>query len=808
MADNPPTDDTQERAPARALISKLLAEWPGLVVALALFGLFASVLFGQDTLFYRDLYRHYMPIGQLLSPLDGFAVSLLWDPYLNGGQPWLANPNCFALYPSRVLYFVLTPLAAFNWEIFLHHLLGTLGTYLLSRRLRLSPAGAATAAAVWAFAGVSVSMVHLGRFLSYHALPFAALAAVGICRHRPWGRWFAVLTGGFFLQLLSGAVELVPVTLLLTATMVIGLEANIRDWVRPLFSVTASLVLATGLAAIQIVPAVHFLKLTARAAAGNGAGILDWSFSPLRMVEILVPGALGPLDVANPAAAYWGSQVVDQGVPLLLSVYGGAAAIVLAAAALVIPAGDAIWRRLRWALLAAIFLSVAAASAASLPFARSLFGAAPWLAVIRYPVKLLTLSVVPFALLAGWGVHRLTTEGGRFAKATAVAAAAVAAVAAICSTIIRVFPRAAEEALGWYFRTLVPGMVEGVTAGLDHCVLALFGVVLTAGLIILGAHRAPRVLIVFLVVADLLTAASAVWFTGPRAAFGRMPPIAAAVRGHLQGGVLFRDANPLEIVPPLPADRAWAPAAWWSSVLDDHLATTWSIPTIFHSNTSSLVSERVERLRLGVLSLGWSRRVGVLNAAGVSVILTFDEIADPRLQLVDEYPISGDDILRLYRKDSVSAGSWLARESTVVADGDEALASLLSGRFDPHQTVILEPLSGKSPSLGQRLAGFAGFQQILFEETLRVDEDAYLVLSLPWHPEIIALVDDEQRPLERANFAFSAVALAPGSHDVRIIYRPGSVFWGALLSVLSLIFWISVCIGLRRARRLKAIPAG
>ena len=801
MADNQPMEHKVEPAPAGGLASTLLWEWPGLVVGLALFGFFASVLFGQDTLFYRDLYRHYMPIGQLLAPSAGSAVSLLWDPYLNGGQPWLANPNCFALYPSRVLYFVLTPLAAFNWEIFLHHFLGTLGTYLLARRLRLSPAGAATAAAVWAFAGVSVSMVHLGRFLSYHTLPFAALAAVGISRHRHRGRWFAMLTAAFFLQLLSGAVELIPVSLLLAMTMVTGLQPGFRQWSRSLLSIATSLVLAIGLAAIQIVPAIHFLKFTARAASGIGAGILDWSLSPLRVVEILVPGAFGPLDVANPESAYWGSQIVDQGIPLLVSVYGGAAAILLAVAALIAPTGDEVWRRLRWFLLAAIVVSGVVASAASLPFAQSLFDAAPWLAAVRYPVKLLTLFVLPFALLAGWGAHRLTFEGGLFAKITAVLAAVATAGVAIFSMVARVFPGAAEGALEWYFHNRTPGTLEGVTAGLDHSGLALIGVLLTAGLIIRGIRSTGRTLLVILVAADLAAAASAFWLTGPKAAFGRMPPIAAAVRSQLHQGVLFRDANPIEVVPPLPANRAWAPAAWWFSVVDDHQATTWSIPTIFHPNTSSLVSERVERLRLRVLSLEWSRRLGVLNAAGATVILTFDEIADPRLQLVDEYPVSGDVILRLYRNDSALAGFWFAREFVVVADGDEALASLLSGRFDPHQTVILERSSPSGPSTGQRLAAMVGLDQTLFEEEVDLQEDAHIVFTLPWHQEMVAYVDTTQSVFERANFAFSAIEVPEGRHRVRVAYRPGSVFWGGLISLASAMGWAAFAFLRRRSNR-------
>ncbi len=748
------------------------------------------MLVGQDTLFYRDLYRHYMPIGQLLAPAAGSAVSVLWDPYLNGGQPWLANPNCFALYPSRVLYFLLSPLTAFNWEIFLHHLLGTLGIYFLARRLRLGPGGAATAAFVWAFSGVSISMVHLGRFLGYHTLPFVALAAAAISRQGRWGRWFAVLTGAFVLQLLSGAVEIVPVSLLLAVMMVVGLEPDVRAWGRRLIFIATSLVLATGLAAVQIVPAVHFLRLTARAATEIGSSALDWSFSPLRIVEVLVPGVLGPLDVANPSAAYWGSQLVDQGVPLLLSVYGGAVAVLLATVALVVPSGNGTWGRLRWALLATIVLSGVVASAAGIPFAAGLFDAAPWLAVIRYPVKLLTASVVPLALLAGWGAQRLTTERGHFATATAVLAAAAAAALVILATGARLFPRVAEAALGGYFNNRAPGMVEGVTAGLDHSALALLGLMLSAGLLVRGSWGSARFLVAVLVGADLVVAASFVWLTGPKTAFATMPPLAASVRLHLDGGTLFRDANPVYLVPALPADRAWAPASWWSSILDEHLATTWSIPTVFHPNTSLIVSQRMERLRLHLLELGWFRKLGVLDAAGVSVILTHNEIADARVRLEEEFPISGGDVFRLYRVVSPPGSYWVVPESRVVEGGEESLAVLLSGTFDSRKMVVLERSPPRRPSLGQRMALAVGLQQTLFEMEVEAPEDAHLVLTLPFHPEIMVLVDARQTTLERANFAFSSVPVSGGRHLVRVMYAPASVLWGALLSVASLVAWL------------------
>ena len=47
------------------------------------------VVVGDHTLFYRDLYRQHMGTARLLHSAE-LPFGLLWDPFLNGGQPLLA----------------------------------------------------------------------------------------------------------------------------------------------------------------------------------------------------------------------------------------------------------------------------------------------------------------------------------------------------------------------------------------------------------------------------------------------------------------------------------------------------------------------------------------------------------------------------------------------------------------------------------------------------------------------------------------------------------------------------------------------
>jgi uncharacterized membrane protein YfhO len=58
-------------------------------------------------------------------------------------------------------------------------------------------------------------------------------------------------------------------------------------------------------------------------------------------------------------------------------------------------------------------------------------------------------------------------------------------------------------------------------------------------------------------------------------------------------------------------------------------------------------------------------------------------------------------------------------------------------------------------------------------------------------------VDGRPVPIERANYAFRAVALPAGQHTVSMVYRPPAVTLGVLVSALSL---IGVGLGIARSR--------
>ena len=62
-------------------------------------------------------------------------------------------------------------------------------------------------------------------------------------------------------------------------------------------------------------------------------------------------------------------------------------------------------------------------------------------------------------------------------------------------------------------------------------------------------------------------------------------------------------------------------------------------------------------------------------------------------------------------------------------------------------------------------------------------------LSESYYPEREAWLDGVPVRVERANLAFSAVAVPPGRHVIQLRYVPRALYWGTILTVLTACAW-------------------
>ncbi|MFQ3565513.1 MAG: YfhO family protein [Aggregatilineales bacterium] len=315
----------------------------------------------------------------------------LWNPYNNGGFPFIGDPQAAVFYPLRLLTIGLAHASggwsyhALELEMTAHVLLYTLLMYVFVRRLTLgahsSMAAGFTAAVVGGYGGyltgyppLQLALLEAGIWL-----PLAALGLLETFRHaQPRWRWLLVTGAALGLSWLAGHPQTSYfLTLLLIAYSAYLVIMRRLHWTAFFMTVVGFGGLAFGLASVQLIPGLEYLPRTARAdmgfdAKGNGFPFQD-------VIQFVYPGIL----------TLWS--------PLYVGIGGLALALI------------AVWRRAPqsafWA--AAALFALVWSFGANAPLYPILYHLLPGLSYFRGQERAAYLVANSMAILAGLGVVAL-----------------------------------------------------------------------------------------------------------------------------------------------------------------------------------------------------------------------------------------------------------------------------------------------------------------------------------------------------------------------------------------------------------------
>ncbi len=149
-------------------------------------------------------------------------------------------------------------------------------------------------------------------------------------------------------------------------------------------------------------------------------------------------------------------------------------------------------------------------------------------------------------------------------------------------------------------------------------------------------------------------------------------------------------------------------------------------------------------------------------------------------------------------------------EGFQVASVEETLERLAAGSLDLRRRVALESDPGLAPVQDPGApvpADIRAYAPERVEIAVDAPRDAFLVLTDTHYPGWEARVDDSPVEILRANGLFRAVRVAAGRHQVVFEYRPASLRWGAVLSLLSVALLVALGVASRR-RAARATPRG
>ena len=475
-------------------------------------------------------------------------------------------------------------------------------------------------------------------------------------------------------------------------------------------------------------------------AAASGAAY--YSVRPVRIAAFLWPGIFGDVHAAS-AAGFWGSAFFDAGTPYVSTLAIGTATIALLPAAL----RD---RRGR------MFLGLAAVSAV-LSFGRYLPGggrilALPGFSLVRYPEKWLIFSAIASIAAAGSAMDRIRAGDRRAARATAVGAAAIAGLSWAAWTWASVAPqRAWSRLVSWRVVTSAFTRNAGPILASIRAELALTGA-FAAAMVLCALGLRSRRLAVALAVLLFLDLFPRTWNSVPledRGYYDSPPAAASAVAAT--GGRFYFDGETEVAADPL---RPLRPAMWGVAYAGNNDIDRFSPRRSFLFGRALASMTFSDPRKAALLRLADARAVSTIDSSAAAIAEPLFATSPRR----NVFAIRGGSRFRLPAEALRAPGEEAARRA------------ILDPRFDAARTVVVE--GGVAPAAeAPREAAIVPLERRADRERIRVDSaGGFLVRAETCDPHWRASIDGRSAPVLPADFAFQAVAVPAGTHEIEFSY--------------------------------------
>ena len=243
----------------------------------------------------------------------------------------------------------------------------------------------------------------------------------------------------------------------------------------------------------------------------------------------------------------------------------------------------------------------------------------------------------------------------------------------------------------------------------------------------------------------------------------------------------------------------WPQPAWLTALQNDNPGRIDTLG-FFPVNTGELHNVQdirgISPLKPAALSrfdeLPFTTRWQLLNVTHVVAQEAFEDALAPMASMmVSLFPgqtFTGN----LYRYEDVLPRAWLVYDPIVVADDEAAWQHLVDPEFDPANQVVLTNPSGDFTAVSAP----TNAPTVKIEQTtsttyniqVTTETPAILVLSEWKSPNWQGRLNGQSELIETANYAFQAIVLPAGAHEVQFLYVPKDVYGGVFFALLTLVF--------------------
>jgi len=745
--------------------------------------LFHRVLFGHESFFLRDIGRYYIPMWKFGADSLARGTLPFWNPFNCFGHPFLANPESCFFYLPNLLFLASDSVRMFNVYVVLHLASAGFFMFLWCRHLGLSHSGALLSGSAYALSGYLLAATNLTISLSGAAVfPLTLLlfdrgivGGRGACLGAALALILQLLTGDpaiFYIGSLAGLFFLTE------RAWGSGVIERGHVFKNALFI----LLLFVGLAAFVWIPFAEWIGHSSRHEQ-SFAEATRWSVWPSDLAGLVIPFFK---DLKVPLLDYQSRQ------SWLDTIYAGATPVVLALATLVFAR-----TRRAWMLAGLAVLSILVSLGRFVPLYAILYRIFPGFSLLRYPVRFLFLFFFAVAVLAGMGFDSIGRGGKKENARTEgfmVALGFVAAVFLTSAIVIGMFPGAISGVFAHLAsspevsaKTLEPFWMQtawNLRRSLIFASAALLGIV------VFRSGRARAFLAPFFFIPILVTDLVGANPMEPTIEAHHLVSISENERLILLDKSLFRVTSSPKTMLGIDVPQI-VPGDYSRELYEmkEGLVSNYPLHLRFYDalGYDSLYVEDVNKVLIRLMK---AKEPGpLLDLLNIKYFVSPSERLPSAYELIRQKKGAN-----LYLNTHVLPRAFIVDKARVEKDRSRILDAICEASFSPASDLYIEKDQGSAPpvSLETKWVQFIDYQPNRVRLSVR-SGGGWLFLSDAFFPSWVCKLDGRRVPIYRANYAFRAVKLASGRHEVEWIYIPISFWIGSGISLMAFIgalLWI------------------
>ena len=765
----------------------------------------------------------------------------LWNPYLEGGLPYVAAMHGDIFYPTALLRWLLPTDIAMTWEFPIHVFLCGLFTYLFLRAWRFSFWSALIGGLAYMLGGSIAGYAyagHDGKLFVSTMLPAALWLLTRGIRDGARSSWgaMAIVVG---LAVLSPHPQLLQYMLLTGGAFALyvafadhGAGPLPRDvGVKRLALAAVSVGVGMLIGAIQFLPVFEYKPWSPRAAGHDWATATSYSYPIEETLNWFWPQFSGILQ------QYWGRNGIH-----FHSDYFGVVVLVLAGAAF----GATRRRSFRWFWVGTGIVSLLWAYGGFTPFFHVVMALVPGTKYFRAPSTIIYVTAFSVATLAAMGVERLLA--GQVSKRYAIGWLIGAGVLAVLMSVggysaltgavgsstadgliqSQGYPPSFHDRIVEEVMQRAQGNAAAAIAGAwrSFLVAALAAGILFAFVTDRLKATAAMVALTVLLVVDLWSIERQYWVFSPRASvlFATDPAI-EAIRADIAKNGPGRVLNAALNTNVDPLDRFLCVGLCEDVERGGDLLMIHDlrIPAGYHGNELGIYQRLIEadsgraqlhprfwqheNIRYWYTAADSSLMASVSSQLGVS----------PFVKLAGPVKNAAGTTVFAYKMAADDPPAWVA-SAIVKAPPDPALATVLDQRFDPRAVAIadtsMKGVAGadlkSAPAPTTNAARVTAYGPGSIDVTLSepAAPGQALVVSENYFPGWHATADSKTAPVGLMNYNLVGVALPEGARAVQLRFTDTAYERGKAVSIVALLAALIAWIGGAVVDRRRPIAPG